>query len=241
MTRPPQALVSLHGAGVAFGTTVALSGIDLQLHRGERLALIGANGSGKSTLLRLLHGLMAPSNGRRDLHLLQPEQRPPRMAMLFQHPFLLHLTVWRNLLLALWLAGVPGAERAGRAERALRRVGLLDLARRRATELSGGQQQRLALARAWSLQPDVLFLDEPTASLDPGAKREVEQLVEELGHDGITVVMSTHNLGQAKRLATRVACLEAGRLVAEAPTAFFFNTTLPPEAAAFLRGDNPWG
>ena len=162
------------------------------------------------------------------------------MAMLFQHPFLLHLSAWHNLLLGLWLARVPRAERAERAERALRRVGLLDQARRHATSLSGGQQQRLALARAWALQPDILFLDEPTASLDPGAKREVEHLVDELGQDGMTVVMSTHNLGQAKRLATRVAYLEDGRLVAEAPTAFFFNTTLPAEAASFLRGENPW-
>ncbi|MFO1328429.1 MAG: ATP-binding cassette domain-containing protein [Rubrivivax sp.] len=236
----PAPLVSLHGAGVRFGAAVALEGIDLSLYRGERLALIGANGSGKTTLLRLLHGLLAPSNGRRQLHALQPEARAPRMAMLFQHAYLLHLSSWSNLMLALWLARVPRAQRAPRAEQALRRVGLLDQARRRATELSGGQQQRLALARAWALHPDVLFLDEPTASLDPGAKREVEQLVDELGQEGLTVVMSTHNLGQAKRLATRVAYLESGRLVAEAPTAFFFNSTLPPEAAAFLRGENPW-
>lgn len=240
MTHAGQALVSLHGAGVRFGAAVALCDIELQLHRGERMALIGANGSGKTTLLRLLHGLLPASSGRRELHALRHEARAPRMAMLFQHPFLLHLTVWRNLQLGLWLARVPALERAERAERALRRVGLLDLAARRATELSGGQQQRLAMARAWSLQPDILFLDEPTASLDPGAKREVEQLVHDLGSEGMTVVMSTHNLGQAKRLATRVVYLEAGRLVADAPTEFFFNTTLPPEAAAFLRGENPW-
>ena len=238
--RPPGPLVSLHGAGVRFGATVALQGIDLALQRGERLALIGANGSGKSTLLRLLHGLLSPSLGRRELHALQPEARAPRMAMLFQHAYLLNLSAWTNLMLALWLARVPRAERSARAEQALRRVGWLDQARRRATELSGGQQQRLALARAWALHPDVLFLDEPTASLDPGAKREVEQLVDDLGREGLTVVMSTHNLGQAKRLATRVVYLEAGRVVAEAPTAFFFSSTLPPEAAAFLRGDNPW-
>jgi tungstate transport system ATP-binding protein len=135
---------------------------------------------------------------------------------------------------------VPLAERARRCRNALQRMGLQADAQRPAAALSGGQQQRLALARAWALQPDVLFLDEPTASLDPGAKREVEQLIEDLGRDGITVVMSTHNLGQAKRLATRVAYLEAGRLVAQAPTEFFFSTPLPPEAAAFLRGENPW-
>ena len=233
-------LISLHGAGVQFGRLPALQGIDLQLMRGDRLALIGSNGSGKTTLLRLLHGLLPASSGRRELHAALSGGRPPRMAMLFQRPFMLNLSVQRNLQLALWLAGVPRAERTERAERALRRVGLQDDHRRAAGALSGGQQQRLALARAWALQPDILFLDEPTASLDPGAKREVEQLIDDLGHDGITVVMSTHNLGQAKRLATRVAYLEGGRLVAEAPTEFFFSTTLPPEAAAFLRGENPW-
>jgi tungstate transport system ATP-binding protein len=115
-------------------------------------------------------------------------------------------------------------------------VGLQARRRAAARALSGGQQQRLALARAWALQPDILFLDEPTASLDPGAKREVEALVDDLGRDGITVVMSTHNLGQAKRLATRVAYLEAGRLVAEAVDRSLLHRPLPPEAASIPQG-----
>jgi tungstate transport system ATP-binding protein len=106
--------------------------------------------------------------------------------------------------------------------------------------LSGGQQQRLALARAWALEPDILLLDEPTANLDPSAKREVERLIGALADDGVTVVMSTHNLGQAKRLATRVAYLEAGRLVVDLPVDRFFNDVLPPEAALFLKGELPW-
>ena len=242
-TPPPgpadEPLVSLHDAAVRFGTATALHDVELTLGRGERLVLIGANGSGKTTLLRALHGLV-PVRGRREVHALRPEQRAPRMAMLFQRPFLMHLSVRRNLQLALWLAGVPAAERASRAVDALHRVGLAAEAERPAHALSGGQQQRLALARAWALQPDILFLDEPTASLDPGAKHEVEALIADFGAQGLTVVMSTHNLGQAKRLATRVVCLEAGRVVAQAPVDFFFSTPLPPEAAAFLRGENPW-
>lgn len=242
MTAPGvgEALVSLQAAGVRFGNRAALDGIDLVLRRGQRLALVGSNGSGKTTLLRLLHGLLPPGSGQRRVHALAAEGRPPRMAMLFQRPFLMQLSVRRNLRLALWLAGVPAAERAVRADEALRRVGLSAEAQRPATALSGGQQQRLALARAWALRPDILFLDEPTASLDPAAKHEVETLVEALGHDGVTVVMSTHNLGQAKRLATHVACLDAGRLVALAPTDDFFNRPLPHAAASFLRGENPW-
>ena len=233
---PPPTLITLTDAQVQFGPVQALQGVTLALARGERLALVGANGSGKSTLLRLLHGLL-PAAGRR-VH--APDGRPLVMAMLFQRPFMLELSVRRNVLLSLWLRRVPRAERANRCARALARVGLAALAERPARTLSGGQQQRLALARAWALTPDVLLLDEPTASLDPSAKREVEALIEGLAQDGITLVFSTHNLGQAKRLATRVVYLEAGRLVVDLPVDRFFNDTLPTEAAQFLKGELPW-
>jgi tungstate transport system ATP-binding protein len=226
-------LLTLSDAQVHIGGVHAIRGVTLTLHRGERLALVGANGAGKTTLLRLLHGLV-PGSGRRAHGRVVA-------AMLFQRPFLLHLSAWRNVTLALWLRGVPAAERAARAERALQRVGLEAMHRRPARTLSGGQQQRLALARAWALQPDILFLDEPTASLDPSAKREVESLIEQLAADGVTIVMSTHNLGQAKRLCTRVAYLEAGRVLADLPVALFFDPERPPPAAAaFLKGELPW-
>jgi tungstate transport system ATP-binding protein len=173
------------------------------------------------------------------VHPLAPG-RLPQAAMLFQKPFLLSLSVRFNLQVGLWLHGVPRAERAERCQQALRRVGLLPQAARPARELSGGQQQRLALARAWALKPHMLLLDEPTASLDPSAKREVEELVEQIAADGVTVAMSTHNLGQAKRLATRVAYLEGGRLVVDLPVQRFFNDELPTEAALFLKGELPW-
>jgi tungstate transport system ATP-binding protein len=226
-------LLTLTRSQVHFGTLHALRDVDLTLRRGDRLALVGANGAGKTTLLRLLHGLVAGS-GRH-------EHQPLVAAMLFQRPFLLQLSVRRNVLLALWLRGVPAAERPVRCDRALDRVGLLPLAGRAARTLSGGQQQRLALARAWALQPDILFLDEPTASLDPSARREVENLIEALADDGVTLVMSTHNLGQAKRLATRVGYLDRGRLLVDLPTAAFFDPRQPPAAAAaFLKGELPW-
>ena len=230
-------LLTLTSASVHFGTVQALQGVDLSLQRGERLALVGANGSGKTTLLRLLHGLVPCSAGARVLH---DDAPAPVVAMLFQRPFLLNLSVQHNLLVALWLRGLPRAERGARAADALRRVGLEGLAGRPARELSGGQQQRLALARAWALRPDLLLLDEPTASLDPSAKREVEALIEEIAADGVTLVMSTHNLGQAKRLAQRVAYLEAGRLVVDLPVDRFFNSALPAPAAQFLKGELPW-
>jgi len=186
----------------------------------------------------LLHGQLRFVGERSAA--LDGQGREPAQAMVFQRPFLLRLSVWHNLLLALWLARVPRARRAGLALQALQRVGLADQRDRPARVLSGGQQQRLALARAWAVRPRVLFLDEPTASLDPGAKREVEQLIAEFAQEGMAVVMSTHNLGQAKRLATRVVYLEAGRLIVDAPTETFFNHSLPEPAAAFVKGELGW-
>ncbi len=236
MSPMPDHLLSLHNVGVRFAKLSALQAVTLDLRRGERLALVGANGSGKSTLLRALHGLVAVSGVRQ----LAPSSKPLVMAMLFQKPFMLDLSVRRNVLLSLWLHHVPKAQRAARCEQALQRMGLSALADRSARSLSGGQQQRLALARAWALAPDVLLLDEPTASLDPSGKREVESLIEQLAADGMTLVFSTHNLGQAKRLATRVIYLEEGQVVVDLPVGEFFSANLPANAMSFLKGEASW-
>ena len=231
-------LISLDQAGVRFGAVQALRDVVLSVSRGERLMLVGANGSGKTTLLRALHGLV-PCSGQRTVH-SGANGHAPVVAMVFQRPFLLHLSVRNNVRLGLWLHGVPRSEQAQRCDEALRRVGLENTAHRPARDLSGGQQQRLAMARAWALRPDMLFLDEPTASLDPSAKREVEALIAEIAADGVTVVMSTHNLGQVKRLATRVAYLEGGRVVVALPVDRFFKDALPAPAEQFLKGELPW-
>jgi len=221
--------VSLHRVSVAFGAVQALQQVSLHVERGDVLALVGANGSGKTTLLRVLHGLV-PHQGRRDTD-------GAAQAMVFQRPFLMQLSVLNNLRLALWLARVPRRAWAGRCAAALHRVGLDGLQRRPARALSGGQQQRLALARALVGQPQLLFLDEPTANLDPKAKRDIEALLAGLAAEGMTLVMSTHNLGQAKRLATRVVYLEEGRIHADLPTDTFFNGPLSGPAQQFLKGE----
>jgi tungstate transport system ATP-binding protein len=237
---PPLPLITLERATVRFNDVTALREVSLTLCRGDRLMLVGANGSGKTTLLRLLHGLL-PCSGTRSTFPLAPHGRPPLTAMLFQRPFLLSVSARWNILPALWLHGVRDkAERERRCREALRRVGLEHLAGRSARSLSGGQQQRLALARAWAIEPDLLLLDEPTANLDPGAKREVEALVDDIARAGVTIVISTHNLGQAKRLGTRVAYLEAGRVVVDLPVDRFFKDRLPHEAELFLKGELPW-
>ena len=224
--------VALVGAGVCLGGHWALNQIELRIHPGERVALVGANGSGKSTLLRVLHGLLPLSAGQRTAHPTLTQ------AMVFQRPHMLRTSAQTNVAIALWLRGLPWAQARERAVQVLAKVGLSDLALRPAKALSGGQQQRLALARACGLQPDVLFLDEPTASLDPHAKRDVEALIAELGRH-MTLVFASHNLGQVKRLATRVVYLEHGRVLADLPVADFFGgVVLPhrfPEAHLFVQ------
>jgi tungstate transport system ATP-binding protein len=141
---------------------------------------------------------------------------------------------------ALKLARVPHAEREHLALEALESVGLAAFARRPARVLSGGEQQRLALARAWALHPEVLFLDEPTASLDPTASREIERVIQAFDAAGTKIVMATHNLGQARRLGDEVLFLHQGRLVERAPVEQFFSRPASPEAAAFIKGELPW-
>ncbi len=225
--------VQLKGVGLQYGAVSALQGVDLRIAAGEQIAIIGANGSGKSTLLRVLHGLLRPTSGSvlRDGAL--------RQAMVFQRPFALRASALANVALALWLRGTPWRVAKGRALQALVRVGLGAMALRNARTLSGGQLQRMALARAWALQPHVLLLDEPTASHDPHAKREVEALLAEAA-DGRTLVFASHNLGQVKRLASRVIYMEGGHVLADLPVHAFFNGPLGEtsrEAELFVKGE----
>ncbi|PUE39502.1 ATP-binding cassette domain-containing protein [Limnohabitans sp. Hippo3] len=235
------AQISLQAVSVRLGAQMALTGVSLRIEAGERVALVGANGSGKSTLLRTLHGLVPPTQG-------QLQQAPGvRQAMLFQRPHLLRLSALNNVALGLWLdrtRGLSWAAAQALALQALQRVGMQSVAKQNGRQLSGGQQQRLALARAWARQPDVLLLDEPTASLDPHAKREVEDLMADfaMGQERpLTLIWASHNLGQVKRLATRVVYLEGGRVLADLPTADFFNPDVlapcSPAAHAFVQGE----
>jgi tungstate transport system ATP-binding protein len=227
-------MLSLEHVWVRFGDVTALRDVDLHVVRGDFVALVGANGSGKTTLLHALHGLVAHSGARR----IAPEAA--KQVMLFQRPFMLRLSVWNNLRVALWLARVPAHERPSRSSEALQRAGLTELRARPARALSGGQQQRLALARAWAVRPAVLFLDEPTANLDPSAKNEIESLLAGFAAEGMTLVMSTHNLGQAKRLCTRVVYLDRGEIRADLPTARFFGEHVDSRTDLFLKGALSW-
>jgi len=228
-------VLRLEDVSVQFNTHVALQGVNLQMLAGERVALVGANGSGKSTLLRVAHALLPVSQGQVSV---APEVR---QAMVFQRPHMMRASVLKFVVWGLWLQGVAWREAPERAMQALERVGLQDMSERSARTLSGGQQQRLALARAWALNPNFVLLDEPTSSLDPHAKRDVERLLTDwVATSQVSLLFSSHNLGQVKRLATRVVYLEAGRILADLPADEFFNRPLGethPEAHLFLKGE----
>ena len=209
--------------------------LTLELEAGPSTILLGANGAGKSVLMRLMHGLHAPTEGKISWRSENPGRH---QAMVFQRPVMLRRSALANVVYALKVAGVADAQRA--AMDALKEVGLAHLASRPARVLSGGEQQRLALARAWALHPEVLFLDEPTASLDPSATREIEALIRAFDAAGTKVVMATHNLGQARRLGDEVLFIHQGRLVERAPVDRFFTQPASAESAAFIKGELPW-
>lgn len=215
-----------------------LDKLDLELS-GEGISVIlGPNGAGKTVLLRLLAGLLPPDAGQIDWN---GKGRPDaRLAMVFQQPMLLRLSVFANIEFALRPQGIDADERRSRTRTVLERVGLGHRADDSARLLSGGERQRLALARAWVMQPRLLLLDEPTASLDPSATEAVERIIREIRTDGARVLMTTHNLGQATRLADDIIFLADGRVQEHEPAQRFFAHPQSPAARAFLQGELPW-
>jgi len=212
----------------------------LELSAGPRTVIIGPNGAGKSLLLRLCHGLLPPSEGR--ISWLGSAHKAPQkaQAMVFQRPVMLRRSVGANIDYALSLHNVARNERARIIEDVLGRTGLSRHAAAPARALSFGEQQRLAIARAWALKPQILFLDEPTASLDPSATHQIEDLIDAIHAQGTKIVMTTHDLGQAKRLGDEVLFLHRGRLLEQAPAHHFFSEPQNDLAKAFVKGELLW-
>ncbi len=223
------------GVAVVRGATRVLKDIDMTIVPRARTFILGANGAGKSMLLRVLHGLVEPTIG--SVTWGDSATRPAGQAMVFQRPVLLRRSVAANVRHALALAGVRGPTAEQRIDDALASVGMRALADRPARVLSGGEQQRLALARAWALAPEVLFLDEPTASLDPPSARAVEAIVGEIHARGTTIVMTTHQLAQAKRLADDVILLQDGQVAEHTDAGVFFRQPTSAYGQAFLEGE----
>lgn len=205
--------------------------------------LLGPSGAGKSTLLRLLNFLEPPDSGMIyfDGEALPPSGPPlpwrRAITTVFQRPLLLRGSVWDNVAYALWLRGRYDPLRV---EAALARVGLSDLAQAPASTLSGGEAQRVALARALVIEPRVLLLDEPTANLDPANVARIEEVIQGLRHGATTIILVTHNLFQARRLADEVALLIHGELVEAGPAASLFERPQDPRTVAFLTGKMVW-
>ena len=237
MRAPSEELpVVFDGVSVTAGLVTILDNIALTLAPGAPTVLIGPNGSGKTTLLRAAMGLVAPTRGR--ITWGGRENVPPlKRAIVFQRPAMLRRSTGANIRFALRAAGIPRAEHARRTGELLELVGLGSLADRAARRLSGGEQQRLALARAIARDPAVLFLDEPTASLDPTATKAVEDIIRAVSQRNIKVVMATHDLGEARRLAGDIVMLHRGRVIETGPSASFFNTPQSGEARTFIAGE----
>ena len=217
------------------GARVIIDRISLDIEAGPSTIILGANGAGKSVLMRLMHGLLAPTSGRIAW---SAESTRRHQAMVFQRPVMLRRSALGNVVYALRLSESGNKEKI--AMEALEEVGLAHVAHRPARVLSGGEQQRLALARAWALHPEILFLDEPTANLDPGATREIETIIKAFDAAGTKIVMSTHSLGQARRLGDEVIFLHQGRVAERSPIERFFPQPASAEAAAFVKGELPW-
>jgi tungstate transport system ATP-binding protein len=220
---------------VAFrvGDVTVLGGVSLAIEAGPPTILIGPNGSGKTTLIKLAMGLLTPTAGRVcSAHAVLDTRRS---AIVFQKPVMLRRSAAANVMFSLRTAGrVADAEAASGL---LSRVGLDAVALRPARRLSGGEQQRLALARALAREPEVLFLDEPTASLDPAATKAVEEIIARTAAGGVKIVMATHDLGQARRLAGDIVFLAKGRVTERASAAAFFAGPATRDARTFLAGD----
>jgi tungstate transport system ATP-binding protein len=221
---------------VKAGAVTILNRLSLRLEAGAPTVLIGPNGSGKTTLLRAAMGLIAPAVGSITWG-GRAEAPPLRRAFVFQRPVMLRRSTVGNVRYALASAGVARADRNARAQALLARVGLADLADRPARRLSGGEQQRLALARALARHPAVLFLDEPTASLDPAATKAIEDLIATITASGVKVVMATHDLGEARRLAGDVVLLHRGRIVEAGSADPFFAGPQTDQAKRFIAGE----
>ncbi len=228
--------IVLNGLEYHVGDAQILHPLTLQIPAGSRTVVLGPNGAGKSVLLRLVNGLLptrpgAVRIGRGDRFATQ--------SMVFQRPIMLRRSVLDNVKFALQTTGISG-DTTAQAMQALQLVGLSHLASAAARRCSGGEQQRIALARAWAVQPKWVLLDEPCANLDPGAARQVEDIVQRMHEQGASILMSTHDLGQARRLADRILFLHRGRLVEDACAERFFSSPDSALAKAFIKGELLW-
>ena len=217
-----------------------LKDINLEIQDCPATVILGPNGAGKTLLLRICHGLLQSTRGRMQWHNEKIARLPSSQAMVFQRPVMFRRSVRQNIDYALKVCKVPSTERQQRLNAAMESAGLSHLANRPARKLSGGEQQRLALARAWAFRPQVMFLDEPAAHLDPGATRQIEDMIKQIQLSGTRIVIVTHDLRQARRIAQRVVFMYRGRVLENRSAEHFFQSPDTKEARAFVAGELLW-
>ncbi len=232
-TLPLQLIDIGYRASSATSPLEILGNINLTVTPHTRTIILGPNGAGKSILLRIMHGLLPPSTGTVQWASMNPNAQ----AMVFQKPIMLRRSVLANIEFALQVSGKFKGDIHRIALQTLEKSGIAHLAHRQARQCSGGEQQRIALARAWAIEPEILFLDEPCASLDPSATKSVETTIQAIHSVGTTIVMTSHDLGQANRLADRIIFLHQGRIKDDCDANTFFHKTPSASAQAFLKGD----
>ena len=238
----PTPILPLQLENVSFeaGGKRLIKDLNCTFEPGPRSVIIGPNGAGKSLFLKICHGLIPPHTGRVQWN--DPDANSARLnqAMMFQRPVMLRRSVSANIHYPLKLRKIPKSERNALVEDALTQAGIARLRDHPARVLSFGEQQKLALARVWALKPQVLFLDEPTASLDPAATHAVEEIIRAIHVQGTKIIMTTHDLAQAKRIADEILFMFRGRLLERAPAAPFFEKPENDLAQAFVKGELLW-
>ncbi len=230
----PAPLLQARALGFSIDAKPLIDGVDVEFQRGSRTVILGPNGAGKSLLLRLLHGLIPPTSGRVLWHGRSLDRAGRRaQAMVFQRPVMLRRSVMANVRFALDVRGVGSARR--QAQKHMELAQLAAFAKQPARALSVGEQQRLAVVRALACEPEVLFLDEPTASLDPASTHAIEALIGEAHRNGVTIVMVTHDVGQARRIGETALFLHRGRIVETGDVEQVLDRPNSPAARAWLQ------
>lgn len=234
-------MISLHNITKKYGEVVALKNVSLEVHKGDIFAVIGSSGAGKTTLLRIISMLETEYSGDYYFNDVDTKKNRERLrkhvTMVFQKPIMFNSSVFDNVAYGLKIRGLNSSEIRNRVESVLEQVGLYDMLQKNAKKLSGGEQQRVALARALVLETDVLVLDEPTANLDAANVQMIEKIIREITNDGVTVVMATHNLFQAKRLANTIAYLNSGELVEVGDVRQIFESPVTEKTKKFIMGE----
>lgn len=229
--------IRLQGAVVAKRGKVLLGPVSTEIETGGATVIIGPNGAGKTTMLRLIHGLERATKGTVSFAISQTGDIHRKQCFVFQKPIMLRRSALENVAYPLLLRGVRRSEALASARAMISRIGLDNITDTRASFLSGGEAQKLAIARALVTAPELLILDEPTASLDSSAMRDIETLIKEALANGIEIIMTTHDMGQARRLASRIIFLHRGRLLEKTEASSFWKKPSSEEAQRFINGE----